>query len=90
MIMKNMKKVTLYTGNLCAFCFMAKKLLEEKNIEYTEFNVHNDERKKKEMLSISNGQTTVPQIFFGERHIGGYTNLEELNKENLLFKLLEE
>ena len=83
-----MKKVDIYTGNLCPYCFMAKKLLEENNILFTEYNIHQDEKNKAKMLSISNGKTSVPQIFFGSKHIGGYTDLEKLHEENKIFEIL--
>ena len=67
-----MKKVVIYTGPICNFCSAAKHLLSKKKVVYEEVDIGNDPEKKEEMLKKSNGVRTVPQIFIGEKHIGGY------------------
>ena len=70
-------KVIVYTGPNCGYCVQAKNLLNQRNIEFAEGTNLN------EMLTLSGGMRTVPQIFFNERHIGGYTELrKELKKNN--------
>ena len=84
-----MKKVTIYTGPICNFCSAAKHLLSKKKISYEEIDIGNDDKKREEMLKKSNGAKTVPQIFIGEKHIGGYVELKALENEGELDTLLE-
>ena len=83
-----MKKVIIYTGDLCVHCDLAIELLNRKNIKFTEYNVAKDAVKKEEMFKKSNGARTVPQIFIDEHHIGGNTELQALEKEGKLNSLL--
>ena len=81
--MKKKAKITIYSSSLCGYCYKAKSLLISKSIEFKEIDVDEDYNKKKEMIFKSNGRTSVPQIFFGEHHIGGCDDLiylEELGK----------
>ena len=84
-----MKKVTIYTGPICNFCSAAKHLLSKKKISYEEINIGSDDKKREEMLKKSNGAKTVPQIFIGEKHIGGYVELKTLENKGELDTLLE-
>ena len=84
-----MKKVIIYTGPLCNFCSAAKHLLSKKKISYEEIDIGNDDKKREEMLKKSNGAKTVPQIFIGEKHIGGYVELKALENKGELDTLLE-
>ncbi len=83
-----MKKVVIYTGNLCIHCNWAMELLNRKNIKFTEYNIAIDATKREEMLKKSNGMRTVPQIFIGEHHVGGNIELQALEKEGKLNLLL--
>ena len=83
-----MKKVIIYTGDLCVHCDWAIDLLNRKNIKYTEFNVAKDLSKREEMLKKSNGARTVPQIFIGDHHVGGNDELQKLEKEGKLDSLV--
>jgi len=83
-----MKKVVIYTGDLCIHCDWAIELLNRKNIKFTEYNVAKDTVKREEMLKKSNGAKTVPQIFIGEHHVGGNVELQTLEKEGKLNSLL--
>ena len=84
-----MKNVTVYMGPMCAFCDAAKRLLTKKNIPYKEINIAIDEDKREEMLIKSNGVRTVPQIFIGEKHVGGYVELRALENKGELDNLLK-
>ena len=84
-----MKKVVIYTGDLCIHCDRAMELLNRKNIEFTEYNVAKDMAKREEMVKKSNGARTVPQIFIGENHVGGNTELQSLEREGKLDNLLK-
>ena len=83
-----MKKVVIYTGDLCIHCDWAIDLLNRKNIEFTEYNIGQDAAKREEMLKKSNGAKTVPQIFIGEHYVGGNAELQALDRENKLSSLL--
>ena len=83
-----MKKVVIYTGDLCIHCNWAMELLNRKNIKFTEYNVAKDSIKREEILKKSNGMRTVPQIFIGEHHVGGNIELQTLEKEGKLNLLL--
>ena len=83
-----MKKVVIYTGPLCNFCSAAKHLLNKKKINYEEIDIGYDDKKREEMLKKSNGARTIPQIFIGEKHVGGYVELKALENNGELDGLL--
>ena len=83
-----MKKVVIYTGDLCIHCDWAIELLNRKNIEFTEYNIAKDTTKREEMFRKSNGAKTVPQIFIDEYHVGGNVELQTLEREGKLNSLL--
>ena len=83
-----MKKVIIYTGDLCVHCDWAIDLLKRKNIQFTEYNIAKDEVKREEMFKKSNGAKTIPQIFIGEHHVGGNDELQALEREGKLNSLL--
>ena len=83
-----MKKVVIYTGDLCVHCNLAIELLNRKKIKFTEYNVAKDMAKRNEMLKKSNGAKTVPQIFIDEHHVGGNVELQTLEREGKLNSLL--
>ena len=84
-----MKKVVIYTGDLCVHCDWAIDLLNKKKIEFTEFNVAKDTKKREEMLKKSKGARTVPQIFIGNLHVGGNAELQTLEREGKLDNILK-
>ena len=67
-------KVTIYSKDYCPYCRAAKQILQVRGIEYNEVDVQVQPEKLTEMLSRS-GRRTVPQIFFGDTHIGGHDDL---------------
>ena len=83
-----MKKVIIYTGDLCIHCDWAMDLLSRKKVQFTEYNVAKDIAKREEMLKKSNGARTVPQIFIGDHHVGGNKELQALEKEGKLDSLV--
>ena len=83
-----MKKVVIYTGDLCIHCNWAIELLNRKNIKFTDHNIAKDAAKREEMFKRSNGAKTVPQIFIGEQHIGGNVELQALERTGKLSSLL--
>ena len=80
--MKTTNTLVIYTSSLCGFCYKAKSLLKRKNILFDEINIDIDYEKREEMINRSNGKTSVPQIFFGDHHIGGCDELYKLEDEN--------
>ena len=85
-----MKKVTMYTGDPCSFCDAAKALLKTKNVEIEEFDIWKDSAKAKEMLQRTNGARTIPQIFIGDKYIGGNDQLQKANRSGKLDQFLKD
>jgi glutaredoxin 3 len=83
-----MKPVTVYTKPFCPYCSRALNVLSQKGAEVTEIEAGFDPAARKEMLARSNGGTTYPQIFIGERHIGGCDDMMALERRGELDKLL--
>ena len=84
-----MKNIIMYTGPMCNFCDAAKRLLVRNNLEYTEIDISTKEGLREEMTKKANGRRTIPQIFFDDHHVGGYTELRELEKNGKLKNILE-
>ena len=84
-----MKKVTIYSGDPCPYCAAAKALLKTKDVEIEEFDIWKDATKAKEMLQRTNGARSIPQIFVGDRYIGGNDQLQAANKNGELDKILK-
>ena len=84
-----MKNIIVYTGPFCNFCDAAKRLLKRNGLSFSEIDVSSGENIKEEMIKKTNGQRTIPQIFFGDYHVGGYTELRELEKSNNLKEKLK-
>ena len=82
-------KILVYSSMLCPYCFAAKKLLKKLNLNFEEVLVDNDPKIKNQMIKLSNGKTTVPQVFFGENHIGGYDDLKRFYNEGKLSLFLK-
>ena len=83
-----MTDVEIYSSMFCSFCSRAKDLLAGKGVGFTEFDISLDARKLGEMLERSGGRRTVPQIFIGGRHVGGWTELAGLERNGELDRLL--
>lgn len=79
--------VTVYTKNFCPYCVMAKRLLDSKGVRYQELGVDHDPALMQKMMADS-GQRTVPQIWIGETHVGGYDELAALQQQGKLDALL--
>lgn len=84
-----MANVVLYTKPGCPYCISAMMLLKKKGVDYQEIVASNDPQLKAEMMSKSGGRATFPQIFIGERHIGGSDDLHALDARGGLDPLLE-
>ena len=84
-----MPDITIYTKSWCPYCAAAKKLLEEKGAAFTEIDIEAKPEKRAEMIQKAGGRTTVPQIFIGDRHVGGCDDLYAMDDRGQLEPLLE-
>ena len=83
-----MSEVIIYSSGFCPYCSWAKKMLDAKNVSYSEVRIDQVEGAQQEMLAKSNGQMTVPQIFIDDYHVGGYTDMVKLDQQGKLDPLL--
>ncbi len=84
-----MPPVTIYTKPFCPYCSRALKLLRDKGVAFDEIDdAAFDANKKRVMVSRAGGRSTFPQIFVGEKHVGGCDDLMALDRRGELDKLL--
>ncbi|GMU00158.1 glutaredoxin 3 [Corallococcus caeni] len=83
-----MKPVKIYTTTYCGFCVRAKDLLKRKGVAYEEVDVTGDDDARAKLVEMSGGQRTVPQIFIGDTHVGGYSDMAALDREGKLDPML--
>ena len=83
-----MAKVEIYSSMFCGFCYRAKKLLSDKGVDFTEFDVFAHPARRREMMDRADGDRKVPQIFIDGEHVGGCDELYQLEIENKLDALL--
>ena len=81
--------IVMYTQEWCGYCRRAKNLLDRKNLAFREISLDNDPKLREEMIHRS-GRRTVPQIFIGDRHIGGFEELDALERDGGLDRIIEE
>ncbi|SHG62559.1 glutaredoxin 3 [Hydrocarboniphaga daqingensis] len=82
-----MATVRVYSTAFCPYCVMAKRLLDGKGVAYEEIRVDQDLERRDEMMQLS-GRRTVPQIFVGQTHVGGFDDLSALDRAGGLDPLL--
>ncbi|WP_333877633.1 glutaredoxin 3 [Methylobacter sp.] len=82
-----MPEIQIYTTNICPYCMMAKRLLNKKGVSYTEINVDAEPGLREEMMLKTN-RRTVPQIYIGDYHVGGFDELYALDQQKKLDDLL--
>jgi glutaredoxin 3 len=83
-----MAQITIYTKPYCPYCIRAVSLFEKKGVEFTEVEAAFDPEKRKEMVQRAGGRSTFPQIFVGDRHIGGCDDMMALEYDGKLDALL--
>lgn len=83
-----MPTVLMYTTRVCPFCQMAKRLLASKGVTPEEVRIDEDAARRDEMLTRT-GRRTVPQIFVGDTHVGGFDDLAALERAGGLDPLLQ-
>ena len=82
-----MAKVEIYTTQWCPYCSAAKSLLAQKGVAYDEIDAE-DPEVRSAMVQRANGRRTVPQIFIGETHVGGFDDMSALDRRGKLDALL--
>jgi glutaredoxin 3 len=80
--------VTLYGTAWCPYCARARHLLAKKGVALTEIDIEDDRALREQMVARS-GRNSVPQIFIGDRHVGGYDDLYALDQDGKLDELLK-
>jgi len=81
-------EVTIYTTQICPYCYRAKQLLQSKGVAYREIDVAMDAALKREMIEKAGGRRTVPQVFINGTHVGGCDDLYALDRQGGLDTLL--
>ena len=84
-----MKKVVIYSTRICPYCMRAKNFFEKKNITFDEIRIDQDSVQMQKMMERSKRQS-VPQIFIGDYHVGGFDDLIEHDMDGKLEGLLED
>ena len=84
-----MPEIQIYTTSTCPYCRMAKRLLDKKGLAYTEINMDGKPDLREELM-FKTDYRTVPQIFVGDCHIGGFDELYMLDRQNKLDLLLKD
>jgi len=82
-------RVRMYSTRWCPYCIAARELLDSLGVAYEDINVGSDRALRAEM-EMASGRHTVPQIWIGERHVGGYDDMNALHRSGRLRPLLEE
>ena len=83
-----MTTITMYSTRVCPYCIMAERLLISKGVEITQKILVDVDPVRREEMMTRTGRRTVPQIFIGETHVGGFDDLSALDKAGKLDPLL--
>lgn len=84
---KRAPKIVIYGTEFCSYCAAARLLLKKKGLDFEDILVSRDDDKRREMERLS-GRSTVPQIFIGDRPIGGFDELYSLEQDGRLDGIL--
>ncbi len=82
-----MPTVKVYTKKVCPYCVRAKALLDRKGVAYEEIDAEHDDALRAWLVEAT-GQRTVPQIFVGDRSLGGFSDIDALDRQGLLDPIL--
>lgn len=80
-------EITLYTSAVCGYCVAAKNFLKSKGLQWREVRIDTDPAEREKMMALAR-RTSVPQIFVGQTHVGGYDDLMALHRAGKLDALL--
>jgi glutaredoxin 3 len=81
-------EIVIYSTTWCGYCARARGLLDRKGVAYREIKLDETPAERETMMNRAGGRRSVPQIFIGERHVGGYDELSELERSGELDRLL--
>ncbi|MEQ1621064.1 MAG: glutaredoxin 3 [Methylococcales bacterium] len=82
-----MPEILIYSSTICPYCIMAKRLLDRKGAKYSEINVDGNPELREAMMQKTK-RRTVPQIYIGDYHVGGFDDLQALDRQQKLDPLL--
>jgi glutaredoxin 3 len=82
-------QITLYTSAVCGYCMAAKSFLKSRGLQWTEVRIDTDPAQREKMVRLAR-RTTVPQIFVGDTHVGGYDDMIALHRAGGFEPLLTE
>lgn len=85
--MSQQPEITVYTSAICAYCVAAKNFLKSKGLSWNEVRIDMDPAQREKMMALTR-RTTVPQIFIGQTHVGGYDDMMALHRAGKLEPLL--
>lgn len=85
-----MTSVLVFSSRFCPYCQRARLLLDHKQVDYEEILIDQQPERRPEMIQRANGRTSVPQIFIGDHHVGGYDDMAALERAGKLDALLEQ
>lgn len=83
-----MNRISVYSTRICPYCVMAKRLLSAKGVAYDDLRIDQDEAARAEMQERAPASRTVPQIFIGDTHVGGFDELAALDRAGKLDAML--
>ncbi|OKH19345.1 glutaredoxin 3 [[Limnothrix rosea] IAM M-220] len=83
-------KIEIYTWSACPFCIRAKRLLDSKGVDYTEYCIDGDHEAREAMTDRANGSSSLPQIFIDDQHIGGCDDIHALDRQGELEPMLSQ
>lgn len=83
-----MAAVTIYTTPACGYCMIARRLLSDKGVDFEEIDLAAEPGRRAEMIARARGARTVPQVFVDGAHLGGFSELYELDRSGRLGPLL--
>jgi glutaredoxin 3 len=81
-------QVTMYSTRFCPYCVAARQLLKSKGVVFEDISVDGDPDLRRHMTQLAGGLRTVPQIWIGEQHVGGFTDLAALDRRGELDRIL--
>lgn len=84
-----MKNVRIFTTRTCYYCDRAKDLLRQKGVDFQEIDVSDDPEMRAKLVEMTGGRRTVPQIWIGDTHVGGFDDLSALDRRGELDSLLQ-
>lgn len=83
-----MQEIRVYTTKVCGYCHAAKRLLQQRGLAFAEIDLTHDPDLRQKLSAENNGYRTVPMIFIGERFIGGFDDLNALDRRGELMGLV--